>query len=291
MYLQETPNVPSYNVSQLWQSISFHIGELVNKNKAYEKKFKHNNALITVTNEAISFNQKDKLIFEMVLYQYQQKKHPDMLYIDLKQLCQDLGYKTQQRQINYVFDRLKLFSMFRFDIYNIKTKDSIKFDFSDICFNEHKEVYINFNSPKMPLKLLFNAKKAPKKYIIPFKSEYELLLAEFLQLKTKAHSRTTEHPFNYRYRNFKLETLLDYLHLTEKYKSAGEFLYPERQKQIRDKITKALRKLHEYGLKNNISIPRYRYDSKDDMYKIIDFNYPDLRTEKEILIKIEEKIK
>ncbi len=294
MYLTKTEQIPSYNVSNLWINLSNHIGLLSNKNIAYKREFKAGNAIVTLTNEAISFNQKDKLIFEMVLYQYQQKQYPDILTVNLEQLCQDLGYKTHKHKIKYVFDRLKLFSMFRALIYNHSTEQVAEIDFSDIVCSlddyAKPQVCINFNGKnRTPLRALFDAKGQPKKYIIPFKSEYELLVSEFLQLKTTTKSKTSKHPFTYRYRNFKLIDILQYIRKDEIYNLAEEFFDDKHTKQIKDTITRTLNKLTKYGKQNNIPIPKYRYNSKTGMYEIKDFNYPDQRTEREILLDIEDK--
>ncbi|MCD6435629.1 MAG: hypothetical protein J7L15_04510, partial [Clostridiales bacterium] len=104
MYLTKTTDAPSYNVSNLWINLTNHTSTANAKNKAYKLEFTAGDAIVTVTNEAISFNQKDKLIFEMVLYQYQQRKYPDALIVDMNQLCLDLGYREIKQHLNYLFD-------------------------------------------------------------------------------------------------------------------------------------------------------------------------------------------
>ena len=102
-------------------------------------------------------------------------------------------------------------------------------DFADInCYlddNEYKHnIRINFNGKgRTALKVLFFDKKPVKKYLLPFKSEWCLLMSEFLQLKTQVKSRGSDHPFGYRYRNFSINTVLEYFNLTDEYNHAIEF--------------------------------------------------------------------
>lgn len=273
------------------------------KNDSFTKNIKIKDFDVKIWSNNFVFNQNDKLIFELALYQYQQKKYPDSLNVNLKQLCFDLEYKQRIRKIRYVFDRLKAFSSLRIQLKKKSSLDTsgqtqtFLFNFSDIeCYleNGEEQVKINFKGSDyhMPLSILFSPKNElksnPKKYIIPFRSQYELLISEFLQLKTTVKSQN-DHPFLYRYRNFTLDSILEYTGLLERYKIAEE-LDKKEQKMIKEIITRTLRKLTQYGLENNISIPSYRYSSKSKMYEIKNFNYPDQRSTKDILLNLEKSI-
>ena len=120
MYLTKTKGC-SFNTNPLWTFLSKDLNNQNLKNQPFHKELKKENLKFIIKNESIQMNQKDKLIFEMVLYQYQQKKYPDILDVNLEQLCLDLGYKPYTREKTYIFDRLKLFSLFRIEVY----KDNI----------------------------------------------------------------------------------------------------------------------------------------------------------------------
>ena len=291
MYLEQT-ETPSFNTNNLWLKLSNHI-YTYSKNETYRIDKKINDLYISITSNITEFKQKDKLIFELCLYQWQLKKYPDILEVDINQLCLDMNYKPHQHKKRYLFDRLKAFSSFRIEIVN-PNMDTITIDFANIVcsLDENSDyiVQINFarNKKNLSFKNLFPSKNTVKKYLLPLKSEYQLLISEFLQMKTKMIGKN--HPYTYRYRNFKLRDILDYVGLLDEYNLAGEFFNTDKQEQIRGKIAKHLRNLYKYGKENNIPIPKYRYNHKSKMYEIKDHNYPDQKTQKEILKDILEHI-
>ena len=190
MYLQQT-EAPSFNTNKIWIALSRHVSTLNTKNDKFRLDYYLNETRITITSNITNFNQKDKLIFEMVLYQRQLKNYPDFLEVDLEKLCVGLGYKPYTREKQYLFDRLKALSSFRFDI--VTPTETYYIDFSDInCSidkNSNQIITINFTGGlnRTSLNELF-PKKGIKKYILPLKGEYQLLIAEFLQTKTKIKS-------------------------------------------------------------------------------------------------------
>ena len=305
MFLQQTSNTPSISVSHIWADITRLISSDKNKNKPQNETFLIDTKLdrkrtlqVNITS-AFHWNQRDKLIFEMCLYQFQLQQKPDNFQVDLFQLEKDLKYNRRTSNRKYLIGRLQRLSTTKITI--ISEKNTLVFDFSVIRTYPNK-VEIDFNKITAygttltqllsTISMTGNKEIQPqKKYVTPLKSEYALLMYDFMrrrvQQRTKA-SQKDNHPFNFCYRNFTLEDVLKYFNLWEQYQNAWILGDTKEQKRIKAIIAKALKELQHYADKNkDIYFPKYRL--QDDMYCIKDFNYPVIKTDRELLEEIVKK--
>ncbi len=233
------------------------------------------------------FSQRDKFILELCLSQSQLKKQP-VIKIDTNKLLDDLGINRTTQNKNTVMNNLRNVKDLRITIQE-KDTNKILVDFViDIYFTDgdnkglgkEQQVTVDFTQFN---RVFMDDLAKQKKYLINLRTNEMLWMYEFFRIKVQQKNKAKKHnihPYQFRYRSFKQMDILKWFKLDEEYKTAEEFYDEKTLNKIKHKITRLLRDMRTYALKNNLSFPTYRL--VDGMYKVVDYNY------KEEVNKIDE---